>query len=83
MPAKNAAAKAAAASPQRDTFAQGDKVIVAGAGRDWTGKVSARRLPDGRQSIHPQYDDTTIFVTFDETGISMPVAESHVSKRTR
>jgi hypothetical protein len=80
MPAKTSGAKATAAAPQRVTLAPGDKVIVVGAGRDWTGTVSTRRLPDGRQSVHPQYDDTTIFVTFDETGISMPVARHQVSR---
>jgi hypothetical protein len=80
MPAKTSGAKATAVLPQRVKLAPGDKVIVAGAGRDWTGTVSTRRLPDGGQSVHPQHDDTTIFVTFDETGISMPVALRQVSR---
>jgi hypothetical protein len=79
MTAKSARTKLMQTSP-RAAFDVGESVVVIGAGRDWTGKISSRRLPDGRVSIHPQYDDTAIFVTFDETGISMPVALRQVSK---
>jgi hypothetical protein len=80
MPTKTALRKASTAPP-RKSFAPGDKVVVAGAGREWAGKVTSRRMADGRESIHPQYDDTTIFVTSAETGISMPVSMHQVSKR--
>jgi hypothetical protein len=69
-----------AASFRQFVFAEGDKVIVAGAGREWSGKIASRRLPDGRESIHPAYDDTMIFVEFDETGISMPVNVRQLSR---
>ena len=64
-------------------FSPGDRVVVAGAGREWTGKIVARNLPDGRKSIHPPYDDAVIFVAFDETGISMPVSLRQVSRLRR
>ena len=72
-----------AAAAKAAPFAVGEKVIVAGAGRDWPARVTSRQLPDGRQSIHPQYDDTAIFVTFDDTGVSMPVSIKQVSKTPR
>lgn len=75
--------KESRAAPPRAGFARGDRVVVTGAGREWTGKIASRRMPDGRDSIHPQYDDTAVFVTFDETGISMAVALRQVAKRER
>ena len=68
-------------SAKSSDLAAGDKVLVAGAGREWAGKIVARRLPDGRESIHPQYDDTAVFVMFDDTGISMAVSVRQVSIR--
>jgi hypothetical protein len=64
-------------------FAEGDKVVVAGAGREWAGKVVSRRLRDGRESIHPAYDDTSVFVAFEETGVSMPVNIRQISRSAR
>ncbi len=53
MPAKTAEEKLKGASLLSEKFAIGDTVIAIRAGRDWISKVSSRRLPDGRQSIHP------------------------------
>jgi hypothetical protein len=75
--------KTPAASPRPQALAEGDRVIVAGAGREWSGKIVSRRLPDGRESIHPVYDDTVIFVAFDETGVSMPVNVRQISRSPR
>ena len=60
----------------------GDRVVVAAAGREWTGTVTSRRLPDGRDSIHPTFDDSAVLVTFDETGVSMATSILQVSKLT-
>src|ERR1051325_466165 len=79
-PMKSTRAKGPGAPHKVARFVVGDLVIVAGAGREWRARVTSRRLPDGRKSIYPQYDDTAIFVTFDETGISMPVSLSQVSR---
>jgi hypothetical protein len=83
MPTRTKRARSDAVAQEPMAFAAGDKVSVAGAGREWLGKITTRRLQDGRDSIHPQYDDTAIFVTFDETGISMPVALTQVSRVRR
>jgi hypothetical protein len=80
MPMKSTRAKSDRAPDKVAGFVAGELVIVAGAGRDWRARVTLRRLPNGRESIHPQYDDTAIFVTFEETGISMPVALSQVTR---
>jgi hypothetical protein len=78
---KTPAESAESFEPRR--FAAGDKVVVAGAGREWPGKVVARRLADGRESIHPAHDDTAVFVTFEETGVSMPVSIRQLSRSAR
>jgi hypothetical protein len=83
MPTKTIQKKPKTAQPRQDVLAPGDRVIVAGAGGEWAGKVSSRRMPDGRESIHPRFDDTTVFVISDDTGISMPVSVGQVSKRGR
>lgn len=80
---KRTQSKAPAERLEPPDFSAGDKVIVAGAGRDWAGKVVARRLPDGRVSVHPAHDDTMVFVAFDETGVSMPVSIRQISRSAR
>jgi hypothetical protein len=63
-----------------ESFKAGDRVRFAGAGKDWIGVVSERKRPDGSKSIHPHLDDTAIYVTFDETGASVPVAAMQLEK---
>jgi hypothetical protein len=63
-------------------FQVGDRVSVEVAGGDRTGKITSRRLSNGRESIHPANDDTAVFVIFDDTGISMPVSMRQVVRLT-
>ena len=79
---RSSAARAKADHKSNTTpFAPGDNVIVTGAGGEWHGKITARRLPDGRVTIHPQFDDTAIYAISDDTGVSMPVSVQQISKR--
>jgi hypothetical protein len=84
VPAKPTSAIKVVEAPSKPiVFASGDKVLVHGAGGDWTGQISARRLSGDRHSIHPKLDDTAVFVTSDDTGISMPVSIWQVTKLER
>jgi hypothetical protein len=65
-----------------EVFRAGDRVIFAGAGKEWTGVVTARRTLDGTISIYPRMDDTAVYVTFDDTGASVPIAIRQLKKVT-
>ncbi len=51
-----------------------DRVRFKGAGREWIGTVVERKRHDGRSSIHPPFDDSSVYVRFDDTGVSSPVS---------
>ena len=63
-----------------EALSHGDRVRFTGAGKDWIGTVTERRKSDGTKSIHPRMDDTAVYVTFDETGISVPVSIAQLQK---